>query len=154
VKQTTPLTSTEEAFFRSLSHLLVALSKAFDADLMREHGMSMSEYTTLMHLSEAPAHSMRMSDLAAAANLSLSGMTRTVQRLENQDRVQRKKSASDGRTWHATLTPEGLRALQNAWPTHLASARRHVFDHLAGVDLEMITQAFDRVANEKRSPTA
>jgi DNA-binding MarR family transcriptional regulator len=52
-----------------------------DADLQREQGMSMSEYWTLMHLSEAPARTLRMSDLAAASALSLSGMTRIVNRL-------------------------------------------------------------------------
>ena len=37
---------------------------------------------TLMHLSEAPDRRMRMSELAAACDLSLSGMTRIVTRLE------------------------------------------------------------------------
>ena len=148
-----PLSPTEEAFFRALSHVLIAVPKVFEADLMREHGMSMSEYMTLMHLSEAPDRRMRMSDLAAAANLSLSGMTRTVQRLEKQEQVRREKSACDGRTCHAILTPLGLQVLEDAWPTHLVSARRHVLDHLAGVDLEAITQAFTSVVNQDCSPT-
>jgi DNA-binding MarR family transcriptional regulator len=136
-----PLSDSEEAFFRALAHAFVALPKAFDADLMREHGMSLSEYLTLMHLSEAPERWMRMSDLAAIADLSLSGMTRVVARLEKQGLVVRERSASDGRSWYAVLTEEGLRALETAWPTHLASARRHVLDHLTGVDLDAITTA-------------
>ena len=44
--------------------------------------MTMNEYSTLMHLSEAPGRQLRMTDLAATAALSLSGMTRLVTRLE------------------------------------------------------------------------
>src|SRR4029079_3058031 len=71
-----PLDAREEAFFRALARAVVTGPRAFDADLIREQGMSRSEYTTLMHLSEAPGCWMRMSDIAAAADLSLSGITR------------------------------------------------------------------------------
>jgi hypothetical protein len=44
------------------------------------------------------------------------------------------------------LTDAGLRRLQEAWPTHLASVRRHVMDHLAGLDLDAVTEALQRFA--------
>ena len=47
------------------------------------------------------------------------------------------------------MTKEGFNALQAAWPTHLASVRRHVFDHLAGIDLDPITNAFKSFAAEE-----
>jgi DNA-binding MarR family transcriptional regulator len=145
-----PLSAREEAFFRALARALVVVPKAFDADLMREHGMSLSEYLTLMHLSEAPDRWMR--DLAAAADLSLSGMTRVVQRLEQDGLVRREKSDCDGRGWNAVLTKEGLSRLESAWPTHLGSARRHVMQHLAGVDLDQITGALKKFAAGECEP--
>ena len=141
-----PLDAREEAFFRALARAVVTVPRAFDADLIREQGMSRSEYTTLMHLSEAPGCWMRMSDIAAAADLSLSGITRIVQRLEAQGWVRREKSSCDGRGWNAVLTDAGLARLREAWPTHLASARRHVMDHLAGIDLDPITKAMQNFA--------
>jgi hypothetical protein len=33
---------------------------------------------------------------------------------------------TDGRGWNAVLTDAGLERLRRAWPTHLASMRRHV----------------------------
>jgi DNA-binding MarR family transcriptional regulator len=146
-----PLSEAEEAFFRAFGRALVTVPRALDADLMREQGMSASEYFTLMHLSEVPDRSLRMGDLAAAAALSLSGMTRIVQRLEAQGFVRREKSVCDGRSWIATLTDTGYERLTQAWPSHLASVRRHVMDHLRGADLEGFTVALQKFAANTRA---
>jgi len=122
----------------------MTVPRELDADLMREQGMSATEYFTLMHLSEVPDRSLRMSDLATAAGLSVSGMTRIVQRLEGQGFVRREKSSCDGRSWIAFLTDAGFERLSEAWPSHLASVRRHVTDHLVGVDLDAFTSALER----------
>lgn len=113
---------------------------------MREQRLSLSEYFTLMHLSEAPGRRQRMSDLAGAGALSLSGMTRIVSRLEGQGLVHRERSCSDGRGWNAVLTDAGLERLRHAWPTHLVSVRRHLFDHLDDVDVHAFTTALQRFA--------
>jgi DNA-binding MarR family transcriptional regulator len=146
-----PLTGEEEAFIRAFARATVTVPRAFEADLMREQRMSLSEYFALMHLSENPGGRLRMSDLAAAAALSLSGMTRIVNRLEGAGLVRRERSADDRRGWHAVLTDAGLERLRQAWPTHLASARRHLFDHLAEVDLAAIAVALQQVAADSAS---
>jgi DNA-binding MarR family transcriptional regulator len=109
--------------------------------------MSLSEYTTLMHLSEAPRRSLRMSDLASACALSLSGMSRIVSRLEAQGLVARERSSCDGRGLNAVLTDAGLGRLRRAWPTHLASVRRHMMAHLSELDLPGVTAAVQRFAS-------
>ncbi|MEP7017304.1 MAG: MarR family winged helix-turn-helix transcriptional regulator [Actinomycetota bacterium] len=147
-----PLELREEAFLRALGRVFVTVPRAFEADLIRERGMSLSGYFTLMHLSEAPDRWMRMSDLAAAADLSLSGMTRIVQRLEAEGLVRREKSPCDGRGWNAVLTDSGLSRLRAAWPTHLASVRRHVMNHLKDVDLDPITSAMQNFATGQFAP--
>lgn len=109
-----------------------------------------------MHLSEAPHRRMRMSELAAACNLSLSGMTRVVNRLEKQGLVRRAKCEEDLRGWNAVLTDDGLARLREAWPSHLDSIRRHVLDNLAGHDLAALAAALRRVAtapDPTNSPT-
>jgi DNA-binding MarR family transcriptional regulator len=141
-----PLTAAEEGFVRAFGRAMLSVPRAFDADLLREQGMSHSEYATLMHLSEAPGRRLRMGDLACAANLSLSGMTRIVDRLQGQGFVQRERHRGDGRGWNAVLTDAGLQRLRQAWPTHLASVRRHIFDHLDDVDVLAFTTALQRFA--------
>jgi DNA-binding MarR family transcriptional regulator len=110
--------------------------------------MSLSDYTALMHLSEAPRRSLRMSDLASACALSLSGMSRVVSRLEAQGLVQRERASSDGRGLNAILTDAGLNRLRRAWPTHLASVRRRMMDHLSELDLPAVTAALQRFASD------
>lgn len=142
-----PLTPVEEAFVRELSRVMLALPRAIDADITREARLPLSEYTPLMHLSEAPGRAMRMSELATACSLSLSGMTRVVIRLEKQGWVVRAKCTDDKRGWNAVLTDVGLARLEQAWPTFLASVRRHLVDHFEGQDFGGLTDVLARVAD-------
>jgi DNA-binding MarR family transcriptional regulator len=141
-----PLTPDEEAVLRALGRVMLVLPREIDADLVGEAQLPLTEYTTLMYLSEAPHRLMRMSELAAACDLSLSGMTRLVTRLETQGLVERVRCEEDARGWNAVLTDAGLARLEQAWPTHLASVRRHVFDHLHGIDLAQLASALQRFA--------
>jgi DNA-binding MarR family transcriptional regulator len=143
-----PLSVEEEAFLRAWVRAALKVPPAFDADLLVGQGMSMSDYNALMHLSEAPGRTLRMSDLAAACALSLSGMSRIVSRLEGEGLVQRQRCSSDGRGLNAVLTDAGLARLRRAWPTHLASVRRHMMDHLSGLDLPAVTAALQRFASD------
>ena len=147
-----PLDAEEEAFLRAWGRAMLVVPRALDSDLQAEQGMSMSEYSALMYLSEAPDHRLRMSDLAAVCALSWSGMTRVVSRLEADGLVERARCSSDGRGWHAVLTDVGLERLQKAWPAHLASVRRHVMDHLDEIDLPAMTAAIERFASEAHCP--
>jgi DNA-binding MarR family transcriptional regulator len=76
-----PLTAEEEAFLRAFGRAVITVPRVLEADLLRQQGVSLSEYNALMNLSEAPDRRLRMSDLASASALSLSGMTRVVNRL-------------------------------------------------------------------------
>ena len=141
-----PLSADEMAFLRAFGRAMLTLPRAFDADLLREQGMSMSDYTVLMHLSEAADRQLRMSELASKCALSLSGVSRIVARLERDALVQRQRACDDGRGWSAVLTDTGLARLEEAWPVHLASVRRNLFDHLEGLDLPRFTAAVQRFA--------
>ena len=145
-----PLSVAEEAFLRAWSRASLTVPRALDADLLSDQGMSLSDYTALMHLSEAPGRTLRMSDLASACALSLSGMSRVVGRLETQGLVERERASCDGRGLNAVLTDAGLARLRRAWPAHLASVRRHVMDHLSALDLPAVTAALQGFASEGR----
>ncbi len=75
-------------------------------------------------------------------------MTRIVNRLAEQDLVCRERSPDDGRGWNAVLTETGLDRLRQAWPTHLASMRRHVLNHLQALDLPALTAAVQHFASD------
>src|SRR3954452_15641193 len=64
--QVVPLSVEEEAFLRAWSQAALTVPRALESDLLIGQGMSLSEYTSLMHLSEAPGRTLRMSHLASA----------------------------------------------------------------------------------------
>lgn len=131
---------------RALGRLLLVLPRALDADLERDQRMGLSEYSALRHLSESPGRRMRMSELAAACDMSLSGMTRLAGKLESDGFLRRVRCAEDARGFDAVLTDAGLARLERAWPAHLASVRRHIFDHLGGIDLPRLAAVLDAMA--------
>jgi DNA-binding MarR family transcriptional regulator len=141
-----PLSPDEEAVARALGRAIIVLPRAIDADLMREQRLTLNEYSVLMHLSEAPGRLLRMSELAAACDVSLSGMTRIVGRLEGDGLVERVQCAEDARGSNAVLTDAGFARLERAYPTHLASTRRHITDHLEGLDLARLADALRHFA--------
>ncbi|SDT76603.1 MarR family winged helix-turn-helix transcriptional regulator [Actinoplanes derwentensis] len=143
-----PLTPDEEAVMRALGRFLLVMPRALDADLEREQRMSASEYSVLRHLSETPGRLLRMSDLATACDMSLSGMTRLATKLESLGYLRRDRCPEDARGANAVLTDAGLARLQQAWPTHLASVRRHIFDHLDGLDLRSLAAAFTAMTTD------
>ncbi|MFD9006859.1 MarR family winged helix-turn-helix transcriptional regulator [Streptomyces sp. NPDC059582] len=148
-----PLDPDEETLMRALGQVMLALPRLIDTDMVGEGQLPLSEYQPLMRLSEAPERRMRMSELASACNLSLSGLTRVVTRLEKRGLVRRARCAEDARGWNAVLTESGLACLEQAWPAHLASVRRHIFDHLTGHDLRELSSALGKIAHP-RTPSA
>jgi DNA-binding MarR family transcriptional regulator len=143
-----PLTGAEEEVMRAFGRVMAVLPRALDADLQRDQRMSLSEYTTLRMLSEAAGRRMRMSELAQACDMSLSGMTRLAAKLESLGHLERIPCANDARGFNAVLTDAGLTRLQEVWPAHLASVRRHIFDHLGDVDLRRLAGALAKIADE------
>ncbi len=143
-----PLNESEEAFWRALIRIVLSLPRRLDSDLVRTVGITANEYTTLMCLSEAPGRELRMADLANAAALSASRMTRLVDDLQAHGLVVKRVSAEDGRGNIAKLTPAGLRKLKQAWPVHLASVRDRVFDHVDPATVTKAAQALSEIAAE------
>jgi DNA-binding MarR family transcriptional regulator len=140
------LNESEEAFWRALMRIVLSLPRRLDSDLVRTVGITANEYTTLMCLSEAPRRELRMSDLASAAALSASRMTRLVDDLQSRGLVTKRASSEDGRGNIAKLTPAGMAKLKTAWPAHLASVRGRVFDHVDAATVKQAAQALSQIA--------
>jgi DNA-binding MarR family transcriptional regulator len=142
-----PLSGEQEAVMRAFGRVMTVLYRKLDADLERDQRMSLSEYRVLRILSETETRHMRMSELAAACDMSLSGMTRLAAKLESAGFLERRPCPSDARGYNAVLTDAGFARLQEAWPSHLASVRRHLFDHLDGIDLCRLAKALAEIAD-------
>jgi DNA-binding MarR family transcriptional regulator len=143
-----PLTPTEEIFWRALMRIVLSLPRQLHDDMVRAAGLTASEYTVIMNLSEAPNRQLRMADLAAATGLSPSRTTRLVDSLQLHGLVAKRASSADGRSNLAELTSLGLNKLRSAWPAHVASVRGRVLDHVPPGTLAKTAQALDAVAEQ------
>jgi DNA-binding MarR family transcriptional regulator len=142
-----PLSPTEEALWRAVMRIVKVVPRHLDSDLSRGAGLTASDYTTIMHLSEAPNRELRMADLAAATDLSASRMTRLVDDLQSRGLVTKTASSSDARGNVARLTPRGMAKLKAAWPVHLASVRRRFFDSIDATAVPGLAKALAEVAD-------
>lgn len=147
-----PLSCDEESAWRALARAMVVVPRVLGAALEEAHGLTMTEYFVLMNLSEEPEGAMRMTELAARGSLSLSGMTRVVDRMVKDGLVERRRCPSDARGWLAVLTGAGLARLQEAYPTHLRTVRENVVDHLEGMDLKALAERMGRFAESEPGP--
>ena len=104
------LTLGELRAWRGLLRAHACLAKRLDAELDRAHSLPMTSYEVLHHLDEATDGRMRMCDLAEQAQLSRSGLTRLVDRLERDGLLERCSCSHDARGSYACLTAAGPRA--------------------------------------------
>ena len=103
----------------------------------------------LVHLSEADEHRLRMCDLASALRLSPSGLTRRIDGLAKRGYVRREPSTCDRRAMLAVLTDDGMKKLEAAAPTHVASVRRSLIDHLDAESLQRMAEGIEKIQESR-----
>jgi DNA-binding MarR family transcriptional regulator len=139
------LSEAEMRAWRALIQVTTGVLGALDNELQAEHGLSLGEYEVLVHLSEEPDHSLRMTDLAVRLHLSPSGITRRIDGMERAGLVERKQCPSDRRGSNAVLTDEGLRVLRESAPTHVRGVRAHFIDQLSEREIANLATALTAV---------
>jgi DNA-binding MarR family transcriptional regulator len=141
-----PLDETELRAWRGLLRAHATLVKRLDADLEAAHGLPLTSYEVLLHLSKSDGCKMRMCDVAESVLLSRSGLTRLVDRLERDGLVERVSCPDDARGAFARLTDTGREKLAAASTTHLEGIREHFLAHFAPSELGVLAEAWERVA--------
>ena len=79
----------------------------FQRRLEAERSLSSQSFDVLIRLARTPGSELRMSELAAQTSLTPSGLTRSVDRLQEQGLVARRVCPEDRRGAFAVLTPAG-----------------------------------------------
>jgi len=122
------------------------LTRALDAEMEADFGLSLSGVECLGRLAAADGRNLRLSVLAAETGLSLSRISRIIDTLESRKLVERRSSAADARAVEAHLTPEGLELVRQAQSSHFASVQERFFQQLSGEELAVLAQVFERFA--------
>src|SRR5438270_11959395 len=107
------------------------LTRALDAELEAEHGLTLSGVECLGRLAAADGRGLRLSALAAETGLSLSRISRIIDALESRTLVVRRSSAADARAVEAHLTDSGLDLVRKAQASHFASVQQRFFEQLS-----------------------
>ena len=97
--------------FLGLSHKL--------GQQIADHDLKPLEFEVILRLGRSPDSSLRMTDLAAQAHITTSGVTRVVDRLEHDGLVRRRACETDRRGSFAQLTQAGEKRLDAILPDHL-----------------------------------
>jgi DNA-binding MarR family transcriptional regulator len=96
------------------------LRRMFELRLTKENELSSQAFDVLIRLARTPQHRLRMSELAAQTSLTPSGLTRSVDRLEQSGLVARESCPDDRRGAFAVLTATGQEVMDRAIPGHIA----------------------------------
>ena len=138
----------QQRAWRAFLGALAELQSGLDAQLQADAGMPHAYYELLVHLSEAPERTLRMSALAAAANVSRSRLSHAVAQLEQRGWVRREACPDDRRGQLAVLTDEGFAALAAAAPGHVEAVRRLLIDRLSPAQVRQLRQISEAIMTD------
>jgi DNA-binding MarR family transcriptional regulator len=134
------LTDDEQQAWRAFLDANAVLFDLLERQLQHEAGIPHAYYEILVRLSEAPARSLRMSELAEGSRSSRSRLSHAASRLEERGWLTRFECPTDRRGQIATLTDEGFAALAAAAPGHVAAVRAHMIDLLSAEQIGQLKQ--------------
>ncbi len=148
VRWLTPEQQTHWRAFRDGTALLLdVLGRELDDD----SGLSLGEYEVLVRLSEAPARTLRMSELAGELAHSRSRLTHTIRRMESDGLVARTPCAEDARGVNCTMTEAGWQRIVDAAPGHVEAVRANLVDVLTPAQLAALGEAMGVVIEHLRT---
>ncbi|MGO1192445.1 MAG: MarR family winged helix-turn-helix transcriptional regulator, partial [Nesterenkonia sp.] len=139
------LSSQEDETWRAVWAMMTWLPVRLDAQLRDDAGLSLAEYHALSQISEAPERTLRLSTVAARANMTLSHLSRVITRLADAGWIIRSPDPDDGRYTRAHLTEAGWGKLRAVAPSHVEAVRQAVFDNLTADQARTLGQAAGRV---------
>jgi len=132
--------------FGNLLGAHATLTRELSASLVESHGLTINDYGTLLLLSRAGEGGMRRIDLATQLQLSPSGITRLLDRLEDQGLVAKGECKTDARVSYAILTDAGLTRLRGAAPGHVEDIERRMSSVLSDEELRSLSEMLARLS--------
>jgi DNA-binding MarR family transcriptional regulator len=130
------------AVYQSVLHDVVSA-------LEDEAGLDSGVFSALAYLARAETPGkMPLADLQRSLHprYSQPGVSRLVQRMEQEGLVTRKPDPEDGRAAIVALTPAGRARYRRASDVYGAAVRAHVSRHLSGAEARDLTRLLELVA--------
>ena len=130
--------------WRALLQAHATLIRTLETDLERKTGLALADFDVLAQLAAAGGE-LRMTELAAKALISRSGMTRRVARLVDEGLVRRANADADARGVVVALTEAGVARLTETAPVHARGIFGLFVSKLDDEELAVLETALDKV---------
>jgi DNA-binding MarR family transcriptional regulator len=127
------------------------LSTVLEEQLLRDAGLSGSEYAVLVVLSHSPDGVLRARELGSELGWDRSRLSHLVGRMEKRDLVAREECEEDARGSMVRLTGAGRAAVEGVAPEHSEAVRRYFFSALSSDELDTLAVVFDRLLENLRA---
>jgi len=128
----------------SLLRAHATLLRQLATDLYEKTGLTLGDFDVLAQLADAGGK-LRMTELAARALSSRSGMTRRIDRLVKEGLLSRASADADGRGVVVALTDAGVTRVTEVTPVHSRGVARLFVGKLDDQELAHLQNALEKV---------
>jgi DNA-binding MarR family transcriptional regulator len=142
------LTSQESRALQAWVRLLrghAGARRTLSVHLHAEHDLTVNDFECMLLLARAEDGQLRRVDLAEALQMTASGVTRLLDKLEEQQFVEKKSCSSDARVSYAALTKLGRKKLEQASSSHIASVDALFKERFTDSELETLAELLGRL---------
>lgn len=136
-----------EAAWLGLLQAHAALTRGLDHELSVRHGLTLSAYEVLSRTTRGRDGSLRMTELAAQAHLSLSRVSRITDQLQARGLLERRSCETDSRVVYAAVTEEGRRVLAEAQETFFAAIEERFLGRLSCDEVRQLGTLLSRLTD-------
>ena len=131
--------------WRGLLRVHARLTRAMSAELEDKYRITLSEYEVMLEVVDSELGSVRLNELAVRAQLTVSGLSRLVDRLERRGLVERCSTESDGRGRVLAMTEAGKALFDEVRRVHVTSVRELFLSHLGEPERKQLTAYWSRI---------
>jgi DNA-binding MarR family transcriptional regulator len=136
-----------EAAWMGILQVHAELTRALDAALSARHAMTFSTYDVLARIAFAPEGALRMSELAAQTQLSLSRVSRVVDAHADRGLVERRSCNTDSRVVYATITDAGRTLVAEAQGTFFEVVEERYLARLSDEDVGRLGEILGKLVS-------
>jgi DNA-binding MarR family transcriptional regulator len=117
--------------------------------------LTLEEFDVLVHLAWAPDGALPLRQLVASMvsgyQLSRSGLTRLLDRMERDGLIERTLSREDRRQFDVAISDKGREVFERVWPAHLQGIQRYFSAPLTDRDVAVLDRVLAKLiqANEE-----
>jgi len=138
----------QRLMWKAYRELYQELSTVLEDQLLRDAGLSGSEYAVLVELSHSPEGVLRARELGSELGWDRSRLSHLVGRMEKRRLVAREECEEDARGSMVRLTDAGRATVDGVAPEHSEAIRRYFFNPLSSEELETLAAVFDRLLDK------